>query len=196
MKLDLDDPIAVLLATVDAFRAAGLEGAAYGGLALAVYGEPRETKDADFAVATVRGEAARDALIAAGLDAEVTFDRVRFGGNYVTRITLYPGQDVTGLNTVDLVEPISPAFAAAAMTRALEGSLRGRTLRVLSPEDFILFKALSTRERDAEDAAAVVKALGTRLDRPLLEREGVSLVKAITDFDVASRLTRIFDVAS
>ncbi|HUH00633.1 MAG TPA: hypothetical protein VML75_01485 [Kofleriaceae bacterium] len=49
-QVDLNDPIAVLLAAVEALRAAGLDGAVYGGLALAVYGEPRETRDADLVV--------------------------------------------------------------------------------------------------------------------------------------------------
>ncbi len=49
MSIDLNDPVAVLLAAFQALERAGVEAAAYGGLALAVYGEPRETKDADLA---------------------------------------------------------------------------------------------------------------------------------------------------
>ncbi len=51
--LDLTDPIALLLASHDALTAAGLVAATYGGLALAVYGVARETRDADLAVAGV-----------------------------------------------------------------------------------------------------------------------------------------------
>ena len=61
MSIDLNDPVAVLPAALQALERAGIEAAAYGGFALAVYGEPRETKDADLAVADVRaaqGEAA------------------------------------------------------------------------------------------------------------------------------------------
>ena len=47
MSIDLNDPVAVLLAALQALERAGIEAAAYGGLALAVYGEPRETKDAE-----------------------------------------------------------------------------------------------------------------------------------------------------
>ena len=57
MPLDLDDPTAIALAI---FRAAlsdrRIEAALYGGLALAAYGEPRETRDADFAVAALARE--------------------------------------------------------------------------------------------------------------------------------------------
>lgn len=163
--LDLNDPIAVLLAAVEAFEAQGLLYAAYGGLALAAYGEPRATKDADLAVVGASASEGCDALIRAGHDAEVTFDRVPFGGNFVSRITVLASDVATSLNTVDLVEPRSERFAGAALSRALEGTLRGRTIRVLSPEDFVLFKVLSTRERDLEDAATVVRALGARLER-------------------------------
>jgi hypothetical protein len=47
--LDLGDPTAVALAAFGALHGAGIEAALYGGLALAAYGEPRETRDADFA---------------------------------------------------------------------------------------------------------------------------------------------------
>jgi hypothetical protein len=191
MKLDLDDPIAVLLAAVDAFRAHALPAAAYGGLALAAYGEPRETKDADLAVASVGAETARDALVAAGLDASLTFNRVTFGGNFISRITLLPGDEATGLNTVDLVEPRSPRFARDAVERSIEGTLRGQSLHVLTPEDFILFKALSTRERDLEDAATVMRSLTERLDSELIDVEASRLAKEIADHDVIDHLRRI-----
>ena len=103
--IDLDDPIAVLLAAADAVAAAGVEAAAYGGLALAVYGEPRETRD------------------------------VTFGGHSVARIAIVRGDQVTGLNTVDLVTPRSARYARAALARAVRGTLRGRSIAVLSPDD-------------------------------------------------------------
>ena len=76
--LDLGDPTAVLLAVAEALRQAGVETATYGGLALAAYGEPRETKDADFAVTGLDGEHAAAALRAAGLAVVVAFDRLQF----------------------------------------------------------------------------------------------------------------------
>ena len=74
--LDLNDPTAVLLAAVDAFEQAGLQAAAYGALILAAYGEPRETRDADLAVAHVSCAQAIDALRDAGLDVTSTFEDV------------------------------------------------------------------------------------------------------------------------
>jgi predicted nucleotidyltransferase len=77
----------------------------------------------------------------------------------------------------------------------MTGRLRGQPVSVVSPEDFILLKALSTRERDLEDAATVVRALGEAIDRRLVEAEGATLATEIPDHDVAPRLARIFELA-
>jgi hypothetical protein len=91
--LDLDDPIAVRLAVANALGDAGIAAATYGGLALAVYGEARETKDADLAVAGVAAADAVQAFRSSGWDAALTFERVKFGANRVSRI---PDHDVDG----------------------------------------------------------------------------------------------------
>lgn len=83
MTFDLSDPIAVLLASVDALGRAGIQVAAYGGLALAAYGTPRETKDADLVVVAATGTEASAAFAAAGVAATLAFDHIRFGGNRV-----------------------------------------------------------------------------------------------------------------
>jgi hypothetical protein len=103
MTLDLGDPIAVLLAGAEALARVGIEAAAYGGLALAAYGAARETKDADLAVVSTTGAEAQVALEGAGVTCRLAFDRIRFGGNRVTRLTLLPEADGAPLNTVDLV---------------------------------------------------------------------------------------------
>ena len=190
MSIDLNDPVAVLLAAFQALERAGVEAAAYGGLALAVYGEPRETKDADLAVAggvsAAQGEAA---LRAAGFDVILAFDRMRFGGQLVSRLTLIGGA-AGSLNTADLVEPRSSRYAHEVLARSLTGSLRQEPLRVVSPEDFVVLKILATRERDLEDAVTVVRSLATRIDMKLIERELEALAIEISDHDVMGRWQR------
>ncbi|MBI5481408.1 MAG: hypothetical protein HY906_21290 [Deltaproteobacteria bacterium] len=188
--LDLDDPTATILAVVRSLREAGIESAVYGGLALAAYGEPRETKDADVAVCGTGAPAAVDALRRGGLDCTVAFDRVRFGGHTVTRVTLLGGSTATGLNVAGLVEPRSARYARASLERAVPVSLRGQMVRVLSPEDFVVFKVLSTRERDLEDAATVLRVLAGRLDLGAIGAEAACLGAEIPDHDVAGRLAR------
>lgn len=190
MTLDLNDPIAVLLAATRALADARIEAATYGGLALATYGAARETKDADLAVAAAASGAVAQALRKAGLEPSLAFEKVRFGGSDVTRFTLLPGADQTGLNTLDLVQPRSPRFAALVLGRAREGSLRGQRIRVVTPEEFVLLKILSTRERDLEDAASVLRALEGRLDVEAIREEGERLAREIPDHDVRGRLER------
>ncbi len=111
--LDLTDPTATLLLVGRALRDRGIEAAVYGGLALAAYGEPRETKDADLAVVGVGAAQAEEALRDAGVDVLVAFDRVVFGGNFISRVTLVGGTNAIGFNTADFVEPRSSRYARA-----------------------------------------------------------------------------------
>jgi Nucleotidyl transferase of unknown function (DUF2204) len=186
--LDLDDPSAVALAVAAAFSAAGLDAVLYGGLALAAFGEPRETRDADLAVASVSVEAGRDALNAAGIQSAITFTATRFGGVSISRLALIGGGK---LNTLDLVTPRSQRYADAVLARGLRGQLDGQTLDVIAPEDFVLLKVLSTRDKDLEDARTVVTALRDRMDMPLLERESIALAREIPDHDVARRYASV-----
>jgi hypothetical protein len=188
MTLDLNDPIAVLLAATDALRAGGIPHAAYGGLALAVYGEPRETRDADFAVAGADCEATKAALRSAGLDVSLTFEGVRFGGNRISRFALVQGSDLT---TIDLVEPLEPTYASEALNRAVSGTLRSQPVRVLAPEDFVVFKLLSTRDRDLEDARSVIAALDDALDTGLIQQCVARLASTVPEHDLTGRLAAV-----
>lgn len=189
--VDLTDPTTVALLAADAFETAGHAYALYGGLLTAAYGEPRETRDADLAVIDVASTQARDALSSTGVRTLITFDDVRFGGLSVSRLTLIGMHVATGLNTVDLVRPRSPRYAAVAVQRAVVAPLRGKSIRVLTLEDFILFKILSTRERDIEDARAALRRSGQAFDRDLFEEEIEILAKELPDVDVQGRSSAV-----
>jgi hypothetical protein len=167
--MDLADPVAVALAVAEALREEGVPHALYGALLLAAYGEARETRDVDVAVAHADA-AAVAALLDTRLDLRTVpaFDRRPFGGLLLSRITLVEGED---LNTLDLVEPRDPDYAARALARSVATALRDTRIDVLAPEDFVLFKLLSTRDRDLADAASVLTSLPAELDRDLVERE-------------------------
>jgi hypothetical protein len=186
--LDLSDPISLLLAAADALSAAQIRAATYGGLALAAYGEPRETRDADFAVGAPCSDDCARALERAGHEVTLQFADIRFGGNTLTRFAVSGGGT---LNTIDLVVPRSPRFAAAVLDRAIDGQLRGRTIAVVSPEDFVLLKVLSTRARDVEDARSVMAVRAGDLDRDLLAREIEALAAELGDHDVRGRWIQI-----
>jgi hypothetical protein len=188
MPIDLDDPIALMLVAAAALERTGAECAAYGGLALGMYGEPRETRDADFAVLGVDLERARLALADLGVEVVIAFSNVRFGGCDVSRLSLVGGSQV---NTVDLVIPRSSRFAGNVFRRAVTGSLRGQEIRATSPEDFVILKVLATRERDLEDACSVIETQRTRLDHALIRTEIQQLIDEIPDHDVRGRFARL-----
>lgn len=182
--MDLTDPTSAALLCADALDRAGLPFAFYGGLVLAAYGEPRETRDVDVAVVDLPAESARSALETAGIACVVAFDGTRFGGLSLGRVTLLGGEGHLGLNMLDLVRPRSARYAAAALGRVVESELRGRVVRVVTAEDYVLFKALATRDRDLEDAASVLRRTGDVLDFALLDREVEALAAEIPDWDV------------
>jgi hypothetical protein len=74
--------------------------------------------------------------------------------------------------------------------RAVVGTLRAQPIRIVIPEDFVVLKILSTRERDLEDAAAVRSALAGRLDVAFIARESAQLAGEIADHDVEAQWHR------
>lgn len=185
--MDLNDPTTVALLAASAFDAAGRDYALYGGLLTAVYGEPRETRDADLAVIDVSTTDASDAIAAAGVRTLITFEQVVFGGLFLSRLTLLGSSTDTGLNTVDLVRPRSDRYARLAVERAVVSTLRDTRIRVLTLEDFIVFKVLSTRDRDVEDARAAVRRSKEALDVDLVTHEITVLETELPDVDVRGR---------
>lgn len=184
MNVDLDDPVAVLVASVRALTAAGIEPLVYGGLALAAYGEPRETRDADLAVSGTTAAAGRTALQALGVSVVVAFENQAFGGLSISRLTVLGGGK---LNSVDLVTARSDRYASAITTRPIRAALDEQELAIVAPEDFVVLKILSTRERDLEDAQTVLAALAGRLDIELIASEVKALAAEIPDHDVLGR---------
>jgi len=187
--MDLDDPIALALAIAEALRGEGLQHALYGGLLLAAYGEARETRDVDIAVAHADAAFAVRLLEAErGLETIPAFDRRAFGGLLISRITVVEGD---ALNMLDLVEPRDPAYAERALGRAIESSLRDRPTHVLTAEDFVLFNLLSTRDRDLADAESVTKNLGADLERERIEIELERLAGTTPEHDITARWRRV-----
>jgi hypothetical protein len=192
--MDLTDPVAFALDVAEALQGEGVVHALYGGLLLAAYGQARETKDAD--VAVTRTDAAATAALLTrhlGLHCRVAFDHRTFGGLTLSRITVVEGDD---LNTLDLVEPRDADYAERALGRAPTSSLRGRAIRVLTPEDFVIFKVLSTRELDLDDAASVLRALGPRLDEALLGQEVDELSQRAGSHPLRERWQRVRGLAA
>ena len=156
-------PAADLFRSVGALQArlarSGIQSMVIGGLAVAVWGEPRLTRDADVKVLLQRDERRRliDCLaqdyraIADDPDEALR----RFGMLFVldasdVRIDLLLGET---------------AFDAAAIERASElpGPDTGG-VRVCTAEDLIVYKLLSTRARDRDDLVGILRRQSPALD--------------------------------
>lgn len=183
--MNLNDPVATALFAAQALERGGCRYALMGGLLMAAYGEPRETRDADIAVVDLTVERAREVLSGAGLACRIAIPDggVTFGGLSVGRLSLLGGDEHTGLNVLDIVRTRSARYDAAAMARSVRVPLRDGEIQALSPEDFVIFKALATRDRDLDDAASVLRRSGDLLDLALVDREVELLSAEIPDFD-------------
>ncbi len=62
------------------------------------------------------------------------------------------------------VEKISGLSVKQLLERAVEAEIDGRRVRVISPEDALLLKALAGRERDLADIAVILMEAGDRID--------------------------------
>lgn len=167
--MSVTDPIELLLDVNRILAAAGIRFATYGGLALALYGVPRFTQDADIALA---GECLSPAVAAlrARFDLSlIGLERQHFGGLELTRATVFDTSE--DANTVDLISPRDPELGTALLDRAMTGRIRGEEIKVVSPEDFIILKELSTHDQDLFDAATVLAKSTSFLDQAFMERE-------------------------
>jgi len=140
-------------------RGEGLASAVIGGIAVGVWGEPRVTRDVDLKVLLGRDGASRlleiiksdyTALQSEPLQAlsrtGILFVRDRLG----TRIDLLLSDTV---------------FDREVVERAVSVEVEpGSTIIVCRPEDLIIYKLISTRLRDHEDAAGVIRRQGRTLD--------------------------------
>ncbi|HEV7555659.1 MAG TPA: hypothetical protein VGO00_09410 [Kofleriaceae bacterium] len=77
------------------------------------------------------------------------------------------------------------------MKRPIRAPLDDQELAIVAPEDFVLLKILSTRERDLEDVRTVLAALAERLDTDLIANEAQALAAEIPDHDVLARYRSI-----
>lgn len=185
--MDLTDPLELAAGVGRALARARRPYAVCGGVALAAWGRVRQTRDADFAVSGVEPESLGELLHRAGVESKIAFAGMRFGGLTLTRSSVWMRSPPGQVNTVDWVEPRSRRYARAALRRSVIARVGKRSIRLLAPEDFVLFKVLSTRALDLEDAASAMTRNRGRLDLRRMESEIRRLAVEIRDYDVRDR---------
>lgn len=143
---------------------AELESMVIGGLAVMAWGEPRLTRDADLKILIRREEASKLlAALPAGfqLHSENPLETLQQYGFLFTH-------DLSGVR-IDLMLT-DMGFDEIAIGRRQEKEMAtGVSVSVCSPEDLIIYKLLSTRPRDHEDATGIIKRQIKTLDHNYIE---------------------------
>jgi hypothetical protein len=143
---------------------AGIQSMVVGGLAVLVWGKARLTQDADLKVGLGRDESRRLLTCLAPhyqfLSAQPEDTLARLGFVFV--------RDPSGVR-IDLLLA-DTGFDAEAMRRRRDTQVMpGLGLYVCSPEDLVVYKMISTRARDQEDVAGIVRRQKTTLDHDYVE---------------------------
>lgn len=148
---------------------------AIGGIAVAVWGEPRLTRDIDMKVLVSREDRARLLAILRAFtplqeDSDDSFRRLGlafFRDSNSVRI------DVMLADTV---------FDETAIGRARDVDfMPEKIFRVCTAEDLIIYKMLSTRIKDRGDVESIVQKQGDSLDDAYIENWLAQFEEALTD---------------
>lgn len=147
------DLVAELEAIAAALSDRGIDYAVCGGLAVAMHGHVRATRDIDLLVPSASADATLDALASIGFDLRALPMTFGAGTNAERRVQRVSKAGANELITVDLilVEPSFPAVWSDRMTFA-RGAVR---LPVVSRSGLIAMKRLAGRPQDIADIAAL-----------------------------------------
>lgn len=142
------------------------EGIAYmivGGIANAIWGEPRATIDVDVTVSVENPDLS--SAIAGLSRAFITI--VPDPEAFVRRTRVLPLDTSEGIR-IDVIFALL-SFERDAVRRATSVVVGDRAVRVVTPEDLLLMKIVSDRPRDQADAEALARRRTKTLDRTYLE---------------------------
>jgi len=149
------DLIEELLGLVDGLNAERIEYAVCGGIALAIHGHPRFTKDIDLLVRAADRERLRGVARRCGFTLEggvLQFAAGTSGEREIARLTKADGTEFV---TLDLL------FAGQALAQAWANrqrvEWRGRALWVVSREGLVQMKRLAGRTQDLADIEALTR---------------------------------------
>ena len=161
-----------------------IDYAVVGGIANAIWGEPRATIDVDVTVSVSEPD------VPAAISALTARFRspVSDAPAFVQRTRVLPLDTAEGVR-IDVIFALLP-FELDAIRRAREVPASGRTIRVVTPEDLVLMKIISDRPRDLADAEAIVRRRVRELDRGYLEPRIRELALALESDDVSDRWKR------
>lgn len=153
MALDIIDELSAIVAVLDTAK---LEYAVCGGLAVAVHGHPRATKDIDLLVVATDVTTVLALVKPLGYDVpsrRMVFRAGKPDEHHMQRISKLDPDDPSRLVSLDLLI-VGPVYQAI-----WEGRVRvpweGRELSIVSREGLVTMKTFSARPQDLADVAAL-----------------------------------------
>lgn len=153
-----------------------IRSAAIGGVAVAVWGEPRVTKDVDLKVLLGRDEAER-LLGAMGEELRPVQPNPL---ESLRQVGILFAIDASGTRADFLLSDTPHDVEAIERARRID-ALPGVTIRVCTPEDLVVYKLVATRARDHEDATTVIRRQSESLDSAYILRWLGEFERALDD---------------
>lgn len=152
-----------------------------GGMANAVWGEPRATLDIDVTLWV------EDAGIPAAIDVLSTTFRplVTDPSGFIADTRVLPMESADGVR-VDVIFGVLP-FEREAIRRAVPFAIGGEPVCFCTAEDLVLMKIISERDRDIADARAVVARRLSDLDLAYLEPRVVEMAAILDRPEILAR---------
>jgi hypothetical protein len=140
-------------------READIPSIVIGGVAVAIWGEPRLTRDVDLKILLGREDAERLLAVLAPHYSLLLPDPLRA----LREQAMLFVQDAAGTR-LDLLLADTPYDVQAIQRARIAEVEPGVSISVCSPEDLVIYKLISTRLRDHEDAASVIRRQAESLD--------------------------------
>ena len=134
-----------------------------GGMANAVWGEPRATLDIDVTVWVDEGEITA-VLVRLADDYKIL---AKDAVDFIQQTRVLPLESEGGIR-IDMIFGML-TFEQVAIERSVIRNVAGKPVRFCSAEDLILYKIVSDRPQDLNDVKAIVGRSGNALDRNYLD---------------------------
>lgn len=183
----MDDLFSSLIRIQHILNRADIPSAAIGALALSVWGRGRTTNDVDLKVAVTR-ENAQSLLSALPSDFRPTVDDPL---DMLDRVGFVFVRDPDDIRIDLLLADFS--FDEEALARAIDVEISpGQSIRVCTAEDLVIYKLISTRARDFDDAENVILRQGRGLDIAYIERWLTLFESALDDSTLLSTFRRMY----
>lgn len=163
----------VARAVADTLERHGLSYAVGGAIALGFYAPPRATVDVDVNVFVPPQERLAEILSALRAEGFVPSDEP----SRLRHLAIEEGQfrgTIRGLRLDVFVPAI--AFYAQLEERRRRAVLLGEPIWILGPEDLAVLKLMFFRRKDLADVEAMLRSLGTAIDRTYVRRSLIDLV--------------------